>query len=88
MSDIIIFSKVQSRQRVADVKASVALARELDQMVNSQGVTEDSERMLFNHRVTKNLCEHVVQLMRMPWMRCLRSAPHGDYQVQQFGEEG
>jgi hypothetical protein len=56
-------------------------------MVNSQGVTEDSERMLFNHRVTKNLCEHVVQLMRMPWMRCLRSAPHGDCQVQQFGEE-
>ena len=58
MPDIVIFSKVQSRQRVADVKASVALARDLNEMVNGHGANSRKESLEFNQRLTKNLCVH------------------------------
>jgi hypothetical protein len=53
MPDALIFSKVQSRQRVAEVKAAVAYARELNAMVNGEG--GHNEKMKFDQRVTKNL---------------------------------
>ena len=56
MPEIIIFSKVQSRQRVSDVKASVALARDLNEIVNGHGADSKKESLGFNQRLTKNLC--------------------------------
>ncbi len=53
MPEALIFSKVQSRQRVAEVKAAVAYARELNLMVNGEG--GQNEKIKFNQRLTKNL---------------------------------
>ena len=61
MPETVIFSKVQSRQRVAEVKAAVAYARDLNALVRDEAhggsAAEGPGRMKFNKRVTKNLCE-------------------------------
>jgi hypothetical protein len=62
MPEALIFSKVQSRQRVAEVKAAVAYARELNLMVNGEG--GQNEKIKFpNQRLTKNLYAHSARLM-------------------------
>lgn len=53
MPEPVIFSKIQSRQRVAEVKAAVAYARQLDLVVKNEAGRDG--KMQFNHRVTKNV---------------------------------
>jgi hypothetical protein len=53
MPEPVIFSKIQSRQRVAEVKAAVAYARQLDLVVKNEAARDG--KMQFNHRVTKNV---------------------------------
>jgi hypothetical protein len=53
MPPAFIFSKAQSRQRVDEVKAAVALSRKLNEIVGSNG--ENVGPIQFNIRSTKNL---------------------------------
>ena len=68
MPETVIFSKVQSRQRVAEVKAAVAYARDLNALVRDEGGSAPG-RIEFNKRVTKNLCETRYSALFAP-LRC------------------
>jgi hypothetical protein len=55
MPETVIFSKVQSRQRVAEVKAAVAMGRDLNELVNNQEKSAQKQEIIFHRRITKNL---------------------------------